>query len=97
MDTRTSNTHAHLRFANTQKQLGKAKPRQKKAVHLYRPLLSSTENFERWKKNGSQDAAERAGAIWRTALEEYEQPPLDEGIRSQLEEYVTRRRAELGD
>ena len=64
---------------------------------FYRPLLSSTENFERWKKNGSHDAAERAGEIWRMTLEEYEQPPLDEGVRAQLEEFVTRRRAELGD
>ena len=28
---------------------------------FYRPLLSSTENFERWSRNGGQDAAERAG------------------------------------
>jgi hypothetical protein len=64
---------------------------------FYRPLLSSTENFERWKKNGSLDAAARAGNIWRKTIEEYEQPPLDEAIRSELEAYVTRRRAELGD
>ena len=27
---------------------------------FYRPLLSSTENFERWKRNGGSDSAERA-------------------------------------
>jgi trimethylamine--corrinoid protein Co-methyltransferase len=64
---------------------------------FYRPLLSSTENFERWKKLGERDAAARAGEIWRKTLEEYEQPPLDDGIRASLEEYVVRRRAELGD
>jgi trimethylamine--corrinoid protein Co-methyltransferase len=35
--------------------------------------------------------------IWRKTLDEYEQPPLDEALRSELEEYVTRRRTELGD
>ena len=30
-------------------------------------------------------------------LEEYEQPPLDEAIRAELQEYVERRRTELGD
>ena len=30
-------------------------------------------------------------------LEEYEPPPLDDAIREELEEYVVRRRAELGD
>jgi trimethylamine---corrinoid protein Co-methyltransferase len=64
---------------------------------FYRPLLSSTENFERWTRNGGKDAVERAGEIWRKTLDEYEAPPIDEGVRAQLEEFVKRRRAELGD
>jgi trimethylamine--corrinoid protein Co-methyltransferase len=64
---------------------------------FYRPLLSSTENYERWNRKGGLDAAARASEIWRKTLEEYEQPPMDEALRGQLEEYVTRRRAELGD
>jgi trimethylamine--corrinoid protein Co-methyltransferase len=64
---------------------------------FYRPLLSSTENFERWNRLGARDATERAGEIWRKTLGEYEQPPIDDGIRAELEAYVTRRRAELGD
>jgi trimethylamine--corrinoid protein Co-methyltransferase len=64
---------------------------------FYRPLLSSTENFDRWRRNGSRDATARAAELWRTTLEGYEQPPLDDGVRHELEEYVTRRRRELGD
>lgn len=64
---------------------------------FYRPLLSSTDNFERWTKRGALDTAARAARIWREALERYEQPPLDDAIRAELEEFVTRRRAELGD
>jgi trimethylamine--corrinoid protein Co-methyltransferase len=64
---------------------------------FYRPLLSSTENFERWSRNGGKDAAERAGEIWRRTLDEYEKPPLDDAVREELHAYVTRRRAELGD
>jgi trimethylamine--corrinoid protein Co-methyltransferase len=64
---------------------------------FYRPLLSSTENYERWNRKGGLDAAARASEIWRKTLEEYEQPPMDDGLRGQLEEYVVRRRAELGD
>jgi trimethylamine---corrinoid protein Co-methyltransferase len=64
---------------------------------FYRPLLSSTENFDRWQRNGGRDAAERAGEIWRKTVEEYEQPPIDEAVDAQLREYVTKRRAELGD
>jgi trimethylamine---corrinoid protein Co-methyltransferase len=64
---------------------------------FYRPLLSSTENFDRWQRNGGRDATERAGEIWRKTLEEYEQPPIDPAIDAELQEFVTRRRAELGD
>jgi trimethylamine--corrinoid protein Co-methyltransferase len=64
---------------------------------FYRPLLSSTENFDRWQRNGGHDAAARATKIWRETLEQYEPPPMDEGVRGELEEFVARRRAELGD
>jgi len=64
---------------------------------FYRPLLSSTENFDRWSRNGGRDATERAGEIWRKTLEEYEQPPMDEAVDAELQEFVVRRRAELGD
>ena len=39
----------------------------------------------------------RAGEIYKKKLAEYEPPPLDEAIREELEAYVVRRRAELGD
>jgi trimethylamine---corrinoid protein Co-methyltransferase len=64
---------------------------------FYRPLLSSTENFDRWSRNGGLDAAARAEKIWRDTLDRYEEPPLDDAVRAELQEFVTRRRAELGD
>jgi trimethylamine--corrinoid protein Co-methyltransferase len=64
---------------------------------FYRPLLSSTENFDRWSKNGGADAAERAGRIYQETLDNYEQPPIDDSVRDQLRDYVARRRIELGD
>jgi trimethylamine--corrinoid protein Co-methyltransferase len=64
---------------------------------FYRPLLSSTENFDRWTKNGGNDAAERAGQIYKEQLDNYEQPPIDDAVRDELRDYVARRRIELGD
>lgn len=64
---------------------------------FYRPMLSSSENYERWMRGGGLDTAARAGKIWKDKLAAYEQPPLDEAIRAELQEYVVRRRAELGD
>ncbi len=64
---------------------------------FYRPFLSSSDNYERWMRGGALDANARAGLLYKSQLEAYEQPPLDDAVRLELEEYVVRRRAELGD
>jgi trimethylamine--corrinoid protein Co-methyltransferase len=64
---------------------------------FYRPFLSSSDNYEKWMRTGARDTAARAGEIVAKRLADYEQPPMDEAIRQELEEYVNRRRAELGD
>jgi trimethylamine---corrinoid protein Co-methyltransferase len=64
---------------------------------FYRPLVSSTENYERWKRNGGNDTAARATEVWRKTLEEYAQPPMDEELVAELKAFVDRRRTELGD
>jgi trimethylamine---corrinoid protein Co-methyltransferase len=77
--------------------LGAAHTMERFRTCFYRPFLSSSENYERWMRNGGQDTATRAGKIWRDKLEAYEPPPLDDAIEAELGEYVVRRRAELGD
>ena len=64
---------------------------------FYRPMLSSSDNYEKWMRTGGNDAAARATKIYTEKLEAYEQPPLDEAIRQEMEEFVVRRRKELGD
>jgi trimethylamine---corrinoid protein Co-methyltransferase len=64
---------------------------------FYRPMLASTENFERWTRNGSLDQAARAARLWRELLERYERPPLDDAVLAELTEFVERRTRELGD
>src|SRR5205085_2072760 len=59
---------------------------------FYRPLVSSTENYERWVRKGGNDAAARANEIWKKTLEEYEEPPIDAGLKDELKAYVDRRR-----
>ncbi|MDQ3617032.1 MAG: trimethylamine methyltransferase family protein [Actinomycetota bacterium] len=64
---------------------------------FYRPMLSSSENYERWMRGGGVDAAGREEQIYQKKLTEFEAPTLDDAVRAELEEYVVRRRAELGD
>jgi trimethylamine--corrinoid protein Co-methyltransferase len=62
---------------------------------FYRPHVFSTENFDRWDRNGRLDTAMRASRRWRELLERWERPPLDEAVDAQLEEYAERRRREI--
>jgi len=88
---------AHVEVGHGGHFLGAAHTMDRFRTCFYRPLLSSSENYERWMRNGGIDAAHRAEKIYQKKLEEYEPPALDDAIRAELEEYVIRRRAELGD
>lgn len=77
--------------------LGAAHTMERFRTCFYRPLLSSSQNFERWNRDGAKDTATRAGEIAQRTLDAYEPPPLDDGVRAELGDYVTRRRKELGD
>ncbi len=63
---------------------------------FYQPLVSNWQNYENWQLSGGQDATQRATLIWKRALTEYEEPPMDPAIRAELDAYVERRRAEIG-
>ena len=64
---------------------------------FYRPFVNSSDNYDRWMRNGAKDAAARARDVAQRKLSEFEPPPLDDAVREELAEYVTRRRRELGD
>jgi trimethylamine--corrinoid protein Co-methyltransferase len=64
---------------------------------FWRPSVASTENNDRWTRNGSMEHAARATVRWRELLETYEAPPLDDAIEQELVEFVERRAVELGD
>jgi len=63
---------------------------------FYSPMLSDWRNFETWREAGALTAAQRANAIWKQLLADYERPPLDPGIDEALRDYVERRRREGG-
>jgi trimethylamine---corrinoid protein Co-methyltransferase len=88
---------AHVEVGHGGHFLGAAHTMERFRTCFYRPLLSSTANFERWLRLGAKDTAARAAEIWQAKLAEFEPPPLDDGVRAELEDYVARRRRELGD
>lgn len=63
---------------------------------FYAPLLSDWQNFGSWTESGSLTAEARANLIWKRVLAEYQEPPLADDRRSELEDFVARRVAEGG-
>jgi len=64
---------------------------------FYRSAIADNNSFEQWQEDGSLDAPQRANAIWKTMLNEYEAPPIDPSVDEALLDFMTRRKAEFAD
>jgi len=64
---------------------------------FYRAETADNNSFEQWQEDGGLDAAQRANAIWKRMLAEYEAPPIDPGIDEALLEFIERRKASFPD
>lgn len=63
---------------------------------FYEPILSDWQNNENWEQAGAKTATMRATEIWQQVLKEYEQPPLDPSRLEAIDDYVARRKLEIG-
>jgi len=63
----------------------------------YESLLPDAGPFETWQENGSQTAAERARLRWQEMLGSYQPPEMDPRAKSELEDFVALRKAEMPD
>ena len=64
---------------------------------FYRSEVADNNSFEQWSEDGGLDAAQRANAIWKRMLAEYEAPPLDQATDEALLEFMIRRKASMPD
>jgi trimethylamine---corrinoid protein Co-methyltransferase len=64
---------------------------------FYRSEIADNNSFEQWQEDGSLDAAQRANAIWKRMLREYEAPPIDPAIDEALLEFIAKRKAAMPD
>ncbi len=64
---------------------------------FYDAKLSDSENVESWEEAGSKDMRRRAFDRWNKMLDEYQEPPMEESMREELEGFVARRKEELPD
>jgi len=63
---------------------------------FYTPLVSDWQNKENWQAAGGKDATERATSLWQQAIETFEPPLIDGDRREAIDEYVDRRKTQIG-
>ncbi|MEP4767502.1 MAG: trimethylamine methyltransferase family protein [Roseibium sp.] len=54
--------------------------------------LADNDPYEKWEASGSLDAATRANSAWKETLANYEAPPLDDGTKEALSDYVAQKK-----
>ncbi len=64
---------------------------------FYRSALADNNSVEQWEAEGSQDMAQRANAVWKKMLREYEPPPIDPAVDEALLDFMARRKASFPD
>ena len=63
---------------------------------FYAPIISDWRNYQQWDAAGQPTAYDKANAVYKQALNEYQQPPMDEAVRDALNDFVDRRLREGG-
>jgi trimethylamine--corrinoid protein Co-methyltransferase len=64
---------------------------------FYRSTISDNNSFEQWAAEGSLDTAQRANAIWKKMLADYEAPSIDPGIDEAMQEFIAKKKASMPD
>jgi trimethylamine---corrinoid protein Co-methyltransferase len=64
---------------------------------FYRSSVADNNSVEQWEAEGRKDASQRANAIWKKTLAEYEGPAIDPGVDEALREYIERKKASMPD
>jgi trimethylamine--corrinoid protein Co-methyltransferase len=63
---------------------------------FYAPLVSDWRNNQQWVASGAPDASQKANALYKLALADYHEPPMEPAIREELDAFVARRKQEGG-
>ena len=64
---------------------------------FYRSTLADSNSYEQWLEEGELSAAQRANAVWKQMLNDYQPPPLDDDADQAMIEYIGRRKSEETD
>ncbi len=64
---------------------------------FYRSSIADNNSFEQWEAEGSLDAAQRANAIWKQRLADYQAPEIDPAVDEALQAFIAEKKASMPD
>ena len=62
---------------------------------FYRPMISSTDNYDRWHRRGGLTVDSVAAQKWQGMLADYEDPGIDPAVDEELQAFMARRKEAL--
>ena len=63
----------------------------------YQSELADTKSFEQWTEDGSLTEEQRANALWKQMLADYEAPHMDQATDEALKDFMARKKAAAPD
>jgi trimethylamine--corrinoid protein Co-methyltransferase len=64
---------------------------------FWRSIIADNNRFEQWDAEGRLSAEQRANAVYKKWLADYEPPPIDPGVDEALREFVAKKKASMPD
>ncbi|WP_343565543.1 trimethylamine methyltransferase family protein [Kiloniella sp. b19] len=64
---------------------------------FFRSTIADNNSFEQWESEGSQDAYQRANALVKKTLENYQQPSIDPAIDEALKAFIKEKKDSMPD
>jgi len=64
---------------------------------FYRSFVADNNSVEQWEAEGKLDEAQRANAIWKKMLAEYEAPAIDPSVDEALRDFIEKKKASMPD
>ena len=72
--------------------LGSAHTMANYTTAFFDSTIADNTPFETWAEAGQTDSAQRANTRWKTALADYQPPPMDVAVDEALKDYIQRKK-----
>ncbi len=97
LDTNAFALDAYREIEHGQHFLGTAHTLRNYTTAFYESNITNNNSYEQWLEEGQLNDEQRAHAVWKQQLKDYQPPPIDPAVDEALQEYMNRTKASRDD